>query len=96
MLATNTMGLKTSKSHNGQYNDMPPQHMHMHGLAKTNILYKPGPPIYSYTPMPPNPSNTIQFIELTDCHYQILNVAVRGKTNKYDLWDAMLTPSLLS
>ena len=62
---------------------MPPQHMHMHGLAKTqHIMYTRAPHRYLYT-YPPNPPNTIKFIELIYYHDRFPNIAIGEETNKY-------------
>ena len=73
---------------------MPPQHMRMHGLAKTrHMMYTRGPHRQAYS----QPPKTYQkCIECTYYHDRFLNTTMGEKTNKYDpliqtlqLWDGI-------
>jgi hypothetical protein len=63
---------------------MPPQHMHMYGPSKPDILCILGPPIDSHTPIPLNPVNSIQFIESRITMIIPKYCHKRKNINKYD------------
>lgn len=64
--------------------------MYMHRLAKTEHIKSTRDPIDSHTPVPPNPSNTIQSIQSSFYHDRFPNTAIGGKTNKYGTLIQML------